>query len=231
MTIKKNKVAIILLAYADFESLEISLANFSKSLDDSMHFFILQNGRGAYDCERTYKVAKRYERLFPNIVKVVDWISPQKPYSAIKELLESKTLEQYDYICKVDDDVFPLRTDWLDKLINCYNESEKQYGSSLGYITGLVNNNPWGFSETLDIFGLKEEYYSNIARVHEVGGYGFEPAKIINEREIYTGCCGTVWGNPYISRWLHINTSFKPEIFIEKTKDLGFKEVNNQKRY
>ena len=60
----KNKTAIIILAYADFESLEIALACHARFLDKESKIFILQNGRDTYDCERTYQVGKRYEELF-----------------------------------------------------------------------------------------------------------------------------------------------------------------------
>ena len=53
--IDKNKVAIVMLAFADFEALEISLAAYSKFLKGKTQLYILQNGRGNYDCERTYK--------------------------------------------------------------------------------------------------------------------------------------------------------------------------------
>ena len=69
----KKKLAIVILAYADYESLELALATHSKfSVNHGVPIFILQNGRGTYDCERTYAVAKRYQQLFPKIIKVID---------------------------------------------------------------------------------------------------------------------------------------------------------------
>ncbi len=233
MMIDKHKVAVLMLAYADFEAMEIALATFSKSFNDDIKFFILQNGRGTYDCERTYRVAKRYEMLFPDKVKVVDWIEPQVPYLAIKELLNSEFMAEFDYICKVDDDVFALREDWLDKLIKCYEASKEKYGDQLGYITGLVNNNPWGFKKMLDIFNLSNEFFSKYARPHLIGGPNdsVEPLRLVSSVEVCDGLSGTVWGNPYISRWLHKRTSFNPQEFIQRTEALGYEEVNNQKRY
>ncbi|WP_432633777.1 hypothetical protein [Brachyspira sp.] len=109
-----NKTAIVILSYADFESLEISLAMHSKYNSHNADIFILQNGRETYDCERTYRVAKRYENLYPKQIKVVDWIKPQKPYFSIRELLNSEVMSKYEYICKVDDDTFPLTVNWLN---------------------------------------------------------------------------------------------------------------------
>lgn len=233
MKIDRNKVAVVMLAYADFEAMEIALAAYSKFIKEGLNFYILQNGRGTYDCERTYKLAKRYEQLFPEIVRVVDWIEPGNPYASIKTLLDSEEFSKYDYICKVDDDVFPLHENWLEKLIECYENSYEKYVNHLGYVTSLVNNNPWGFKETIEIFNLKEEFFAKIARKHFVGDRcdEIEPYTIVLPNEIYTGWAGTVWANPYISRWLHKNTTFFPEKFLQLTENLQYKEVNNKQRY
>ena len=52
----------------------------------------------------------------------------------------------------------------MDDLCKCYEESEALYGDNLGYVTGLVNNNPWGFNQILDIF----ENTVNDDRVSEI---------------------------------------------------------------
>lgn len=59
-----NKTTIVILAYTDFESLEISLSLHAKYNNHNADIFILQNGRGTYDTERTYRIAKRYENLY-----------------------------------------------------------------------------------------------------------------------------------------------------------------------
>lgn len=59
-----NKTAIVILAYTDFELLEISLSLHAKYNNHNADIFILQNGRGTYDTERTYRIAKRYENLY-----------------------------------------------------------------------------------------------------------------------------------------------------------------------
>ena len=167
----KNRTAIVQLAYSDYESLEISLANFSKYFDDTTKFFVLQNGRGTYDTERTYRVAKRYEKLFPNNIEVVDDIPPQKPYRALMELFNSKRMDNFDYICKVDDDVFPLDPQWFEKLCSSYEKEYSLHGENLAYVTGLVNNNPYGFKQIIDRNSeLSKEYYSEVARTH-IAGY------------------------------------------------------------
>ena len=53
----KSKLAIVILAYSDYESLELALATHAKfSTQAGIKIYILQNGRGTYDCERTYSV-------------------------------------------------------------------------------------------------------------------------------------------------------------------------------
>ena len=228
-----EKIAIVLLSYADFESLEISLAAYTKFTPEKVKLYILQNGRGTYDTERTYRVAKRYEDLFPHQIKVVDWIPPQKPYHSIQQLLNSNLMKQYDYICKVDDDVFPLTPDWIERLFICYQKCEIKYKNQLAYVTSLVNNNPWGFPRTLDLMDLKETYFKDIARDHYVGLPNYsESAYYINDKQnISDGCAGTIWRNPYVSRWLHEQTTMKPDTLVQATKGKGYVEVSNQERY
>ena len=172
-----NKTAIVILSYANFESLEISLAMHAKYNSHNADIFILQNGRRTYDCERTYRVAKRYENLYQKQIKVVDWIKPQKPYYPIRELLNSETMNKYEYICKVDDDTFPLADNWLNNLCKCYEESYSKYGDNLGYVTGLVNNNTWGFARVLKFMNLEEEYYKKYARFHYVDMENYDYGK------------------------------------------------------
>ena len=229
-----QKIAVVILAYADFESLEITLAAHSKFLPQNVNFYILQNGRGSYDCERTYKVAQRYASLFPEQITVVDWIKPQAPYLAIRELLNSKEMEKYDYICKMDDDTFPLTKDWFDKLCECYEKSYNKYGENLGYVSTLVNNNPWGFKRVLEKMNLTQEFFDKYSRNHYVGWRGADetaPYKMVTKDEIYDGGGGTVWGNAYISRWVHKKTTLNPDMFINAVQNAGFEEIDNTKRY
>lgn len=227
----KEKTAIVLLAYADYESLELTLAAYASFIKNDEKLFILQNGRGTYDCERTYRVAKRYASLYPRNIEVVDDIPQGYPYYSIKTLLASERMKKYDYICKVDDDCFPLTRTWFDDLCTCYEDSAKTYGDSLGYVTSLVNNNPWGFDKILDIFEKREEFFNVYAREHKAGGKGYGTERIYGKNEIHAGCCGTVWGNAYISRWVHRFSTMAPEEYVKRTTDLGYAEVDNTKRY
>ena len=163
-----KKIAIVQLCYADYEALEIALAAYTKLTNPNVHIYLLQNGRGTYDTERTYRVCLRYQKMFPKQITVVDWIQPGAPFVSIKTLLESDEMKSYDYICKVDDDVFPLTSDWLEKLIACYENSYRKYGRKLGYVTSLVNNNPWGFKQVVEAMGLDGEF-QKISVAHYIG--------------------------------------------------------------
>ena len=60
--LNSHKIAGLILSYADFESLEITLAVHAKLIEENQELqnfklFILQNGRGTYDCEQTYQLA------------------------------------------------------------------------------------------------------------------------------------------------------------------------------
>lgn len=231
----KSRTAIVQLAYSDYESLEISLANFSKYFHDDTKFFILQNGRGTYDTERTYRVAKRYEKLFPNNIEVVDDIPPQKPYRALMELFNSKRMDNFDYICKVDDDVFPLDPQWFEKLCSSYEKEYSLHGENLAYVTGLVNNNPYGFKQIIDRNSeLSKEYYSEVARTH-IAGYPeksdyYVKQHIVDKNIIDDDVCGTIWQLPYVSRWLHQKTTLQPEEYVSMCEKWPTEKIYN-KRY
>ena len=238
---KKNdlSLAAVILAYSDYEILELSLAvhsSFFPNIVDGnrIKIFILQNGRGSYDCERTLLVAKRYERLFPEDIEVIDWIKPQSPFFSLRELFTSNKFENYSEILKLDDDVFPLTPDWMQSLANCYKKSEEELGGRLAYVTGLVNNNPWGFKKTLEVMGLEEEYFQKVARPHLVGDSQenpYSPFRLLQGDKISTGGHGTIWSYPYIARWLHLKTTVVPNIFIQRTRGLGYERIYGKERY
>ena len=232
----KQKLAIVILAYADYESLELALASHARfTVDSGVKIYILQNGRGTYDCERTYEVAKRYQKLFPNKMFVVDDIAPGAPFNSLKELFGSKRFKQYDHIIKLDDDVMVLTDGWVDKLCACYAEGKAKYGDDFAYATSLVNNNPYGFKKIIENSKkLANDYFENVAREHYVGS-GFDDPfgahRVLPKEEIYAGANGTIWGYPHIARWLHKNTTLQPEQYIDFASKLKIEEVNNKERY
>lgn len=230
----KKKTAVVILAYADYESLELTLAAHTKFTPKDIKIFILQNGRGSFDCERTYQVAKRYQQLNPMNMVVVDTIPPGIPYFSLKTLFAAPEFSQFEYIIKMDDDVFPLTSTWVEDLCKCYLESEEEFGSKLAYVSSLVNNNPFGFKKILDIFNLWEEYKNIYSRDHFVGidkNSTYNPYRLIKKGGVSAGGFGTIWCNPYLARWIHEKISLNPDFYVQKTKNLGYEEFNAKERY
>lgn len=233
----KQKLAIVILAYADYMSLELALASHARfSVDSGVKIYILQNGRGTYDCERTYEVAKRYHYLFPDTIFVVDDIQPDLPFCALKALFKSNEFKQYSHIIKLDDDVMVLTPDWIDKLCACFLEGKQKYGKQFAYATSLVNNNPYGFKKIIESSKeLANEYFTKIARQHYVGpdtgDDPFAPHRILPANIIQAGSNGTIWRYPHIARWLHEKTTLMPQEYIKLSKSLGVESVNNKERY
>lgn len=227
-----NEVAIVLLASYDYEALEITLASHAKFNLEGVSIYILQNAKGSYDSEQTRLVARRYARLYPETIKAIDSIEPDSPYNTIKKFLSSEEMKKYRYILKVDDDCFPLTSNWLNCLYENY-KSLKEKHEELAYVTPLINNNCWGFREVLFGLGLSDEYFNTVAKPHRVGhGAGdVNPYRIAPKTEIETGMNGTIWGYPYIARWLHEKTTLKPESYTSAVENLTLKEIDSTKRY
>jgi len=230
--INKSKIAILMLACRDYEAMEVSLACHMEFGDPDVNLYILQNCYGDYDAERTLQVAKRYEKLYPNRIIVLDKMGEASPYKNIQKVLRSEDFLAYDHIIKVDDDAFPIRKGWVDDLISCWNKGEADHGDNLGYVTPLINNNCWGFKQVIETLGLADEYYSKVARDHIVGsGDSMNPFRLMRADEIYTGANGTIWTSPHIARWVHEKTTLQPQFFAESTKDLGSVYVDSSERY
>ncbi len=228
----QHRLAILMLACRDYEAMELALACHTTYSMPEIPLYILQNCRGNYDAERTLEVARRYARLFPKQIHVIDHIAPQAPYHSIADLLNSDIFKPYDLICKVDDDAFPITPDWLPKLIKCWQESETRYGDKLAYVTPLINNNNWGFVETIEAMGLKETYFSTMAREHYAGlDNAYSRRRLIPASQIATGTDGTIWGLPYLARWIHEQTTLQPERFIAATTSLAPKSIPSEDRY
>jgi hypothetical protein len=232
----RKKCAIVLLAYSDYESLELALACHAKCIEEGENYptlYIIQNGHGTYDTERTTRVGQRYADLYPTKIILINRYSG-KPYFSIKSFLQSDEAKNYDYIIKIDDDVLPISSAWVRNLCNAYAEANAKYKNDLAYVTGLVNNNPYGFKKTINVMGLENEYYTEIARDHFIGLFAndpYSPYRMVPASEIGTGGGGTVWRYPYIARWIHQKTTLNPLKFIKATENLGIEEINTRERY
>lgn len=225
-----TRAAVLILACQDYEALELSLACHAAYAAKDVPIYILQNCRGNYDAERTLAVAKRYTRLFPRTIKLIDSNPPATPYRAISAVLNSPEFSSYEFICKVDDDAFPIQAGWLDNLLNTWGLAARSPDERpLSYITPLINNNTWGFKETVDALGLNDQYLREAAIEHLVGDGA--SCRILPAAEIETGANGTIWRYPHIARWLHLHTTLQPDRLIAVTKSLSPKEVPNADRY
>lgn len=235
MSVKPNSdsLAVLMLACRDYESMELALACHMRYSPDNVPYFILQNCRGNYDAERTLEVARRYQKLFPHRISIIDDFAPGTPYASIDEALRSSRMKSYRYICKVDDDAFPISENWIIDLFAAFKEWRTHYTNKLAYVTPLINNNTWGFKNILAALNLEEEYYSKIARMHTAGNDigGDEPMRILSPTEIAVGVDGTIWGYPYIARWLHTKTTLQPDRFIENVSALSDIEISVAHRY
>lgn len=216
-----------MLACRDFDSTELALASHLKFLPSNTDFYFLQNCRGGYDAERTYAAGKRYQRLYPERFHMVDDIPPAAPYHSLRKLIDR--LSGYDLICKTDDDAFPLSSGWLDSLIAAYEKYKRSHGDQLAYVTPLVNNNTWGFIEVLKAMNLEAEYFSELSRPH-LAGFGSN-RKVYPADQIIAGQDGTIWGNAYIAKWIHANTTFLPDKYLKATQGLSETFIPEKDRF
>ena len=72
-------------------------------------------------------------------------------------------------------------------------EKSKSSNNQVGFITGLLNNNCWGFGELIKLAGKEEEIPAN----YELLQYSRCPERLFNLVRIDQGMCGTI-GNIHI---------------------------------
>lgn len=224
-----SRIAIVMLACRDYEAMEIALACHAAFLPDGIRLFVLQNCRGCYDSERTLEVARRYAALLPGRIVAVDSIPPGPAYRSIATLLASPLLADHELICKVDDDAFPVAPGWLDELTRCWDRQVATGDRPLAYVTPLINNNCWGFPETLDALGLREEFLRDVGREHLAGVR--ETTRLVAASFVDGGGHGTIWRYPHLARWIHERTTLDPDRFVAATKGLSDIEVPGEERY
>ncbi|WP_320112768.1 glycosyltransferase family A protein [Draconibacterium orientale] len=226
-----DKTCIVLLACNDYESTQLTVANLLKYTPENIPIYFLPNNiTDNFDSDRVREIGLFYSNLYPNRVIYVNWVTPSFPYQALGDLIYSEQLGKYDYICKIDDDVFPITSDWIEELAKCF---EKHESDKLGYVTGLINNNPWGFAELVSLMNLQDEYKMLVPKVTIAGKNmkGYMKQEQVIYPEIGRGGFGTVWQYPHLARWIHEKTTFRPEEFISATRGLESKEIDNHLRY
>jgi hypothetical protein len=218
----QNRALVILAAY-DYESLRITLQSLETTVDTTEKVVVVLNGKRLNTAsEKTERVARNWAAKDPlNRFAVRPLSSGKSAFRALTETFERfEPLQNVDYICKIDDDLIPLKKGWLNNISNTYHTLAKDH--NLGFVTGLINNNCWGFAELIDIYGKKAAYdrifgYTSIS--------GDQGENRIVKCSIDTGKCGTVWNYPYLAWWIHQWTSLQPKSFVERTSSLGLKQI------
>jgi hypothetical protein len=218
-----QKRALVILAAYDYESLQITLQSLESTVDESERIVVVLNGRRLNTAsEKTERVARIWAAKNPASRFAVRPVHCGK--SAFRALTEAFTnyppLQDVDYICKIDDDLVPLKKGWLNNISSTFHSLEKDH--NVGFVTGLINNNCWGFGELVDLFNKRAEYEHAFNYPSVSGDQG---ENRVAKCTIDTGKCGTVWTYPYMAWWIHQWTSLQPGTFVKKTNNLGTKQV------
>jgi len=226
--ITPQNTAILILTCSDFEALDLTLNQVLRTTPDHVNIYLLSNCAGlpgAEVCEQISKIAARaqYGRIH--------WINPgtrQHAYFGISAAIRSQIPQEY--ILKLDDDVFPIREGWFEDMVSCYAHNE---GPDLAYVSGLVNNNPWGFSQLIQMPGLRESYQKAMPFAHMAGEYipGYQDFRTVKPGAADSGGWGTIWQFPQLARWIHTETTLQPKRYIALTKGLTDVDFDPHTRY
>jgi hypothetical protein len=223
-----NKIynkAIVLLAAYDFESLQLTLLALDHTIAQDEIVVIILNGKKGINSEHVERISRNWAKSRENKYVVKPPCCGNDPYFAIKEILNNyDILANVNYICKIDDDIIPIKHGWLSCLEKEYNRLTNN-GEQIGFLTTLINNNTWGFNELVNILGLRDEYLKLFDYNTNILGKEIEKGKIEN------GFCGTVWEYPYIANWIHEKTSLNLDYYSKVTNDFQIKAIDPNTHY
>ena len=219
-----NRAVLVLVAY-DVEVLQITLRALTHTLDARENVVIVLNGKSDFASEYVERIARTWILGNQNRHVVKALRQGENPFVVISEILTShKLFQNIEFICKIDDDIIPLKKGWLDELEKTYVD-QKLNEENPFFVTGLINNNSWGFKKIVDLFDKQDEY-AEINNYFSKSGMG-----LVQPGEIANGYLGTIWQYPYISYWLHQWTSLNIPEFIERTKNQGLILIDNECHY
>lgn len=226
--ISLSNTAVLILTCNDFEALDVTVNQVLRTTPPEVPIYLLSNCAGlpgADICEDMCRFTSRaqYGR--------VHWINPgtrQHAYHGIANAIESDVREKY--IVKLDDDVFPLTSGWLESLIACYAAQDPE---RIAYVSGMVNNNPFGFSQLIDLPELRPAYDAMMSGQHLSGTdiHGYQNFRVLSEGEVDPGGWGTVWQFPHLARWIHEETTLQPDRYAALVKDLTPADFDTSARY
>lgn len=117
----------------------------------------------------------RHRRL-----RVMRHVANSDPGLALDWLLAQN--EDWTFVAKIDDDVFVTRDDWLPRLWKIYNLFPS---GSVGFVSGLIPNNCFGWVMVIKRLGLESEYKERWGHIL-IKAYGYD----------------SIWGHPRIAQWL-----------------------------
>ncbi len=224
-----KKHCILILVSYEYESLQLTFKGLEHTVDPNVPIIIVLNGaRFSYKGSKVEQECRAWAALAANRYVIRPMASGKEPIYAIQEVVASShLLKDIDYVLKIDDDVIPLKKNWDVDLANCFFEYEKKHGK-IGFVTGLINNNCWGFKELLSIYNKWEEYKQFMNHPSVAGVF---QERIIKIGEVDPGRNGTIHTYPALASWLHEWTSFDINTFVEKTKNEKVKEVELDVHY
>ncbi|NRB36612.1 MAG: hypothetical protein HRU31_18165 [Rhodobacteraceae bacterium] len=225
---KLDDTAILLLTCNDYEAMEIVVDRVLRTTPPQVPIYILSNCHGlsgAEVCEDMARMSSlaKFDR--------VRWIHPRKrkpAYYGILDAIENDIPETY--IVKFDDDAFPVNDGWLEALAETY---ARQDPDRIAYVTGMVNNNPYGFSRLVQLPELAERYGQMMAGQHAAGANIplYDDLRIYASGEVHPGSHGTVWQFPQLARWIHEETTLQPKRYTDLISGLGEAEFDPSLRY
>ncbi|RYY10734.1 MAG: hypothetical protein EOO04_36425, partial [Chitinophagaceae bacterium] len=221
---RNNRVVLLLAAY-DYESLHLTLESLTHTLDGEEKVVIVLNGRRGIRSAIVEDVARAWCGKGANryVVKPLNY--GKDAYTSISQVIDQfPLLQEVEFICKIDDDLIPLKKGWVDRLHESYLDMERKH-QSIGFVTSLINNNAWGFKRLVDLYDKQNEYRS-IMNFESLSGTGNVAAGGIAE-----GRLGSVWQYPYLAKWIHEWTLCSVEEYINKTRLLGVEEVGLDVHY
>lgn len=223
--LSKTNRAIVLLASYDSVALYLTLQALNHTIAENEMVVIILNGKRGIRSSYVEQIARQWIKNKVNKYVVRPLNYGNDPYRSIQEVLNHfEPLKNIEYICKIDDDLIPLKKNWLNHLEQTYIQQAEV--SQVGFVTSLINNNAWGFAELISIFDKVEEY-QEIMNYPSIWG----TSHVIDAGQIAIGVNGTIWQYPYLAQWCHEWTTLDLKNYVAKTQYLPAKEICQDTHY
>ena len=117
MPTSSNRALVVLAAF-DYESLQLTLQSLNHTVDANEKIVVILNGKRNFATERTERLAREWaSRNINNRFVVRPLCAGSVPYFGLTEIIQNyETLKDVEFICKIDDDIIPLKKSWLPNL-------------------------------------------------------------------------------------------------------------------